>query len=297
MAFNIAVSGSTGFIGKRLCQELKKSGIKVWPLVREKSRSAQDIFYDCDENYIELEKLAHCQAVINLVGKNVADGIWTYRTKKEIYDSRIKTTKLLAKSLARLRHGPEVLLNASAIGFYGERADQKLDESMHAGHDFLALLCRDWEDSTEPAKAAGIRVVNMRFGHVVDPQGGFLKKQLPFFKLGLALGFSDQYLSWVTLDELIAQIIFLLDKKDISGPVNMVSLAPITSLDFAESLSKVLHKKIIAKMPKPVLSFLGDQGKMLTTSTRAYPKKLLDAGFEFSHKSIDQVLREQLKSQ
>lgn len=292
MAFNVAVSGASGFIGLKLCQKLKERGYVVWPLVRQKKALPHEILYDYEQGYIELEKLAHCHAVINLSGKNVAAGLWTKSYKKELYDSRIKSTRLLAESLARLRHGPSILLNASAIGIYGDKADQKLDESSKTGHDFLARLCEDWEAETEVASLAGVRVVNMRFGHVLAGDGGFLKKQLPFFKLGLGLGFPDQYLSLVTREELIEQIIFLLNHP-LMGPVNMVGLRT-TSLEFAESLSQVLHKKIWARPPKFLLNSLGEQGRMLTTSSRVYPKKLMDAGFNFSKQELLEVLEEEV---
>lgn len=295
MALNVAVAGAgaSGFIGKKLCQELVKAGIEVWPLVRKKPKN-HEIFYDYQTGQIELEKLAHCQAVINLSGKNITSGLWTKKFKEELYDSRIKTTELLAKSINRLQHGPSILLNASAVGIYGDRADFKLDETAKFGHDFLAQLCVDWEKATHVAKRTA-RVVNMRFGIVFDKDGGFLKKQLPLFKLGLGLtiGSGDQYISYVTRDELVKQIMFVLENPAIKGPVNMVSLNPITQKDFMDAIRKILKRPQLLKLPKFLFKSF-DQGQMLSTSTRAYPKVLLDHGFNFSHQNIEQVLRDLL---
>lgn len=292
MALNIAVSGASGFIGESLCQKLQEEGHHIWPLVRKKSLNPRDIFYDYQNGQIEIEKLAHCQAVIHLAGKNITSGLWTKSFKEELYDSRIKSTKLIAQSLSRLRHGPSILLNASATGIYGDRADQMLDETSKPSHDFLAKLCIDWEASTQVARDSGVRVVNMRFGLVLDPHGGILKKQLPFYKMGMGavIGSGEQYLSYVTRDELVAQILFLL-KSQVSGPVNLVALNPITNKEFTLALAKALGRKTCLKVPSFLLRALGDQGHMLLASARVYPKVLMDLGFNFSHESIEQLLQ------
>src|SRR5580704_14915047 len=284
MALKIALAGASGFIGKKLSESLLKEGYEVWPLVRTKTNKPKEIFYDYELQEIELLKLAQCQAVINLSGKNIL-GLWTPNFKQELYDSRVKTTELIAESLARLKHGPNILLNASAVGIYGDQAEKKLDEESSLGHDFLARLAIDWEKSTEIAKEAHIRVVNMRFGIVLDPTGGSLETQIKYFKhgLGATLGSGEQYFSYVTRDELILQILFLLKNPDIFGPVNCVSLNPITNKEFSQKLSQIFGHKLRLKVPGIFIKALGEQGKMLLSSERVYPKVLLAHKFGFSH--------------
>ncbi len=290
----VAVSGSTGFIGSKLCKKLQDEGYEVWPMVRNKTKMANEIFYDYDNKKIDLKKLAKCDAVIHLAGKNIMSGIWTKKLKDEIYDSRIKSTLFISHTLSELEDGPKILLNASAVGIYGDRADQKIDEDTKPGSGFLAKVCKDWERATLFAKKASVRVVNMRISTVLSKDGGMLKMMIPIFKLALGgiLGSGDQYMPYVTQDELMKQIIFLLKNDDISGPVNMVSLEPTTNEEFTRALAKVLHRPVFLKMPAFILKLLGEQGKMLLCSARVYPKVLLDHHFSFDdHQGIETVLR------
>lgn len=292
----IAVSGSHGFIGRKLLEALLAEGYEVWPLVRHKTSRSHEIYYDYQNKKIDSDKLAECGAVIHLAGKNITGGLWTKAFKKEIYDSRVKSTRFLAHTLAQLKQGPNILLNASAAGIYGDRADQKLDEDSLPGQGFLADLCIDWERGTLFAKSASLRVVNMRFGVVLDSQGGMLKSLLPIFKLGLGsiLGSGQQYFSYITRDQLVAQILFILTKESVSGPVNLVSLQPTTNEAFTKALGRVLKRPVWLKVPKLLLRLLGEQGKLAVASTRVYPKVLLDQGFSFEDHNIDEVLQKTL---
>ena len=173
----IALSGAHGFIGSEVRRELLAHGYEVWPLVRTKTKAHGEIFYDYERQKIDKEALSHCCAVIHLAGKNIMSGLWTNSFKKELWESRIASTRLIAASLADLRlqgQGPQVLLCASAVGFYGDRKDEKLDEKSVRGFGFLARLCEAWEEETRVAQRSGVRVVNMRFGHVLGPGGGML---------------------------------------------------------------------------------------------------------------------------
>lgn len=291
----IAVSGASGFIGIKLCQVLRDNGYEICPMVRRRSNDVAAIFYDYHEGKIDLEKLSECNAVIHLAGKNIMAGLWTKKFRNEIYDSRVKSTRFIAHSMAKLEHGPKILLNASAIGIYGDRVDQKLDEESSPGHGFMPKLCVDWERGTLFAKTAGIRVANMRFGLVLDEEGGMLKKLIPIYKLGLGgpLGSGQQYMTYVTRDDLVSQIIFVLENQDISGPVNMVAYEPTTNEEFSEALAKALHKPAALRTPASLLKLLGDQGEIALASIRAYPKVLLDHGFKFrEHQNIEEVLKD-----
>lgn len=290
---NVAVSGASGFIGSKLCEALTEAGYRVRPLVRNAPQNENEIFYDYDKKELEKEKLSECNAVIHLAGKNI-NTLWTPKVKKEIYDSRVVSTRFLAHAMANMEKGPRILLNASAIGFYGDRADQKLDEDSHSGIGFLAKLCVDWERGTLFAKKAGMRVVNMRFGIVLHKEGGMLGALLPLFKIGL--GFKtdsgDQFMSFVTRDELISQILFVLSADKVEGPVNMVSFEPTTNHDFAKALSRVLRRPVLLTIPRVLLKALGDQGKTAAASVRAYPKVLLDSGFAFMEEhDINDVIK------
>lgn len=288
----IAVSGATGFVGSRLVAALKERGYEVAALVRHKSDAPDTIFYDYENRVIESEKLATCSAVIHLAGKNIF-GLWTPTAKHDIYDSRVKSTRFLAHSLAKI-DGPRILLNASACGIYGDRADQKLDETSSLGTGFLAKLCTDWERGTLFAKEAGIRVVKMRIGIVLDKEGGALKAMLPMFKRGLGalMGNGEQYFPYITRDDLVREIIFLLESPTINGPVNCVSYEPTTHGEFARALAGVFGHKVHLRVPSIALKMLGEQGSMLLSSQRVYPNALLDHRFAFrEHESIETVLR------
>jgi uncharacterized protein len=289
----IAVSGARGFIGTALCRSLEDAGYDVLPLVRDKAKGHTGIFYDYHTDYIDQGLLSECGALIHLAGKNIMLGLWTKGFRQELYDSRVKSTRFLAQTLAKLDNGPKILLNASAIGIYGDQRDLKVDEESYHGTDFLAQLCIDWERATLSAKSAGIRVVNMRFGHVLGPGGGMLKVLTPIFKLGLGgpFGSGKQYFSYVMRDELMQQIRFLLEKHDIAGPVNMVAFEPTTNEDFALAFAKMFHHKPFLRTPAFLFKLLGEQGRILIGSQRVYPKILLDHHYDFAnHSDLEAVL-------
>lgn len=288
----IAVSGASGFVGSRLVRALTAAGYEVWPMVRRRTRDPREIFYDYDEHEIDSTKLSQCSAVIHLAGKNIMNGLWTPNFKRELYDSRVKSTRFIAHSMAKI-NGPKTLLSASATGIYGDRADQKLDEGSQHGHGFLAKLCVDWERGCLFAKEAGLRVVKMRFGIVLDRQGGMLKRTLPLFRRGLGaiMGSGEQYFSYVALDELVAMILFVLEHDDVSGPVNMVSYEPVTHKEFAEALARVCGSTVRFRVPSVLLKPF-EQLSLVLQSARVYPKVLIDGGFHFvPHEDIETVLK------
>lgn len=290
----VALSGASGFLGSELQRFLTLSGYEIWPMVRRKPSSDREIYYNYHDGSIDRHKLAQCTAVIHLAGKNLMSGLFSKKNRQEIYDSRVKSTRLIAHALADLKDGPGVMLVASAVGIYGDRADQKLDEDSQPGDGFLAKLCVDWERGCLFAKKAGLRVINMRFGVVIDPKGGMLKAICPMFKRGLGtmVGHGDSYITFVTRHQLMQQIMFALEREDMSGPINMVAKEPVTSQEFYQALAGVYQKRLLIKVPSWLIKLLGPSSELFLTSTRAYPRVLIDEGFLFNgHSDITAVLK------
>jgi uncharacterized protein (TIGR01777 family) len=235
------------------------------------------------------------QAFIHLSGDNVAQGRWTKAKKKRIYESRINSTKIIAGCISRMDPPPQLLINASATGYYGDRGEQQLEEGAEAGSGFLADVCRDWEAATEPAVQAGVRVVQLRIGVVLSVKGGALAQMLRPFRLGAGgvIGSGQQYWSWITLEDLIAVIGHCLTDPALSGPVNAVSPNPVTNRTFTKALGRILHRPTILPLPafaaRMALGQMADE--LLLASTRVIPRKLIDAGFPFRHGDLESALQ------
>lgn len=293
MATNIiALSGAHGLIGSMLKKKLEEQSFEVWPLVRSKGGVGRgQIAYDYKSGFIEAEKLKECHAVIHLAGKNIFSGLWTARFKRELYDSRVLSTELIAQAMAQ--YGPRILLNASAAGYYGDRGDSELDEGSSVGEGFLSELCYAWEQATLPAKKAGVRVVNLRFGIVVSPEGGMIGRLEPLFKAGLGgkIGSGQHYMALVDLDDVVAGIIFALNDNTLSGPINIVAPEALTNKDFTEMLGLKLKRPTWLTVPAWGLRLLGEQGAMVLSSARIYPRVLLEHGFRFSCLNWCEMLR------
>ena len=287
------VSGASGFVGSAATQYLAARGHAVCCLTRTAGRGDPS-FIAWDPASGQIDPLGgDIDAALHLAGENVF-GRWTKKKKDRIYNSRIEGTKLLAKHLAALKHKPNVLVCASAVGYYGDRRDVMLTETASAGSGFLSHVCRDWEAAAEPARAAGIRVVNLRLGMVLGPDGGALAKMLPAFKLGLGgpLGNGRQWISWVALDDVVRMIEFAIATDTLRGPVNAVAPESVTNHIFTRTLAAALHRPAVIPVPSVALKLaLGDLAKeILLASTRVMPKKLIDAGFNFKHSSLKSAL-------
>jgi uncharacterized protein len=233
--------------------------------------------------------------VIHLAGAGIADHRWTDEYKRELRESRTTPTRLLAEAIAGLDRRPAVMLSASAIGWYGPRRDESLDEQSAPGSGFLADICRDWEAATAPAVTAGIRVVHLRTGIVLSAKGGALKKQLPLFKLGLGGKFGDgtQWQSWISMPDQVGAISHLLT-AEVSGPVNLTAPTPVTNAEFTAALADALHRPAFVPIPSfgPKLLLGGELAEsLLFTGQRVLPAALLAAGYRFEHPTLDVALR------
>jgi uncharacterized protein (TIGR01777 family) len=291
----VAVSGSTGLIGTPLTTALRQRGDDVVPLVRRPvSAGERALAWDPERGTIDRSGLEGMDAVIHLAGENVF-GRWSAAKKRRIRDSRVNGTRLVSDTIGALRRPPATLLAASAIGYYGDRGAEPVTEESAAGDDFLAQVSRDWEAATAPAARAGIRVVNMRTGVVLTPDGGALAKMLPPFRLGLGghVGSGDQYVSWIALDDLIKAMLYLLDNPHMAGPVNLTAPNPVTNRELAKTLGKVLGRPAVVPVPSFALrmAFGAEGAEMLQSGQRVLPARLLATKFEFLFQQIEPALR------
>jgi uncharacterized protein len=293
----IVVSGSTGLIGTALIESLNRRNDEVARLVRRRPAQGQRaIGWDPEGGTIDRAGLEGTDVVIHLAGENVF-GRWTPAKKQRIRDSRVRGTRLVSDAIAGLARPPQVLLAASAIGYYGDRGAEELTEQSAPGDDFLAQVARAWEGATAPAAQAGIRVVNMRFGVVLDPRGGALAKMVPVFRLGLggSVGSGTQYLSWIAYGDVVNAIIHLLTAP-LTGPVNLTAPNPVTNREFAKVLGNVLGRPAVVAVPAFALRLaFGTEGAaMLQSGQRVLPARLRASGFRFSYEAVEPALRDLL---
>lgn len=292
----ILVTGASGFIGASLVPSLTTGGHSVSRLVRREAEAGRgELRWDPEAGAIDLKGLAGHDAVVHLAGESIAAGHWTQKRKARILESRTRSTRLLAETLAGLAMKPKALLCASAIGFYGSRGDEMLREDSPPGKGFLAEVTRAWEAATGAAEKAGIRVVPLRFGIVLGPGGGALAKMLPAFRMGVAgrFGNGKQYMSWIAIDDVIGAIQHVLGSDDLSGPVNLTAPEPVTNGEFTKTLARVLSRPAVLPVPGLALRIaLGEMAdEMLLASTRVVPARLLDRGFHFRYPALEGCLR------
>ncbi len=290
----ICISGSSGFIGSAIRDHLSASGFSFARLQRRAPGMPPLIYWEPERGRIEQDRLEGMDAVIHLAGENIA-WRWSAKHKEKVLNSRVKGTKLLCESIAALRNPPPVFLCASAVGFYGNRGSEVLDESSAGGDGFLAEVCEAWEEAIEPLWSTRTRVVSLRFGMVLGRNGGALRKMyFPFLAgLGGKLGDGQQYMSWISIQDTVRAISHCLTTASVRGAVNVVSPNPVTNEEFTKSLAKLLNRPTLLNLPVQVLRALFGQmaDELLLASIRVRPDKLLSAGFTFAHKTIGEALR------
>lgn len=299
---DIAISGSTGLLGTALAMSLRSDGHRVIRLVRGDPPypdSELAIRWDPDAGTIEADRLEGIDALVNLSGRSIGAHRWSPAEKGLLHSSRVGSTRLLAESLARLDQPPRVMVSASAIGWYGDRADEELTEESTPGTGFLAELCRDWEEATTPAAEAGIRVVNLRTGLVLSPAGGFLERPVKLFRLGLGgkVGSGRQWWSWIHLDDEIAALRFLID-SGVEGPVNLTAPTPVTNAEFTRVLGRLLGRPTVLPAPRSgVRLILGRElaDEVVLSGQRVLPRAMERVGFSFAHPDLEPALRQVLE--
>ena len=292
---NVLVTGSSGLIGSALVPALAGDGHQVRRLRRGSSPGTDAASWNPADGTFASGALDGIDAVVHLAGENIAGGRWTAARKARIRDSRVDGTRRLCEALAALDVPPRVLVAASAIGYYGDRGDELLDESAAPGTGFLPAVSRSWEGAAAPARDAGIRVVHLRIGIVLSPAGGALAQMLLPFRLGVGgvLGSGDQYMSWIALDDVVGVVRHALADESLSGPVNTVAPQAVTNREFTRTLGGVLRRPTI--LPAPAFALRVALGEMadalLLASTRVDPAALRATTFEFQHPQLDGALR------
>jgi len=293
----ILIAGASGLVGTSLMMALSSAGHTVNRLVRRRElATGGDAYWNPSTGEIDQQAVAQTDAVVNLAGESIAAGRWSATKKRAILDSRVQGTNTIARALSQPNGHPKILINASAIGYYGNRGEGWVDELSASGRgDFLSEVCRQWEAATAPAAQGGARVVMTRFGVILSSQGGALAKMLLPFRLGLGgvIGSGEQYMSWITLDDVVDAIIRALVDDTLSGPVNVVSPHPVTNREFTKTLGRVLRRPTLFPMPafaaKLVFGEMGEE--LLLSGQRVKPAKLLTAGYEFSYPELEAGLR------
>jgi uncharacterized protein (TIGR01777 family) len=291
----VLVTGASGFIGSALVPFLAEGGHAVTRLIRAQPRPGQaEVHWDPVAGKLDPMVLQGVDAAVHLAGESIAQR-WTPERKARILKSRARGTRLLSESFARLTQPPRVLLCASAIGYYGDRGEEILNEGSPSGVGFLAQVCREWEAACEPAVRKGIRVVNLRIGVVLSSRGGALARMLFPFRLGLGarIGSGRQYMSWVAIDDLLRAILHALIHGTLAGPVNAVAPNPVTNLEFTRTLGRVLGRPAVLRLPGFVARLaLGEMANsLLLASARVEPARLMASGYSFCYPELEGALR------
>ncbi|MBX7147463.1 TIGR01777 family oxidoreductase [bacterium] len=290
MGRRILISGASGLIGQAISQSFPDD--QIYKLVRHQPKNKNEIFWDIEKQVLDPKSLENFDVVIHLSGENIAAGRWTDKQKKKIIDSRILSTRLLCGALNKVKNKPAHYLQASAIGYYGLRGDEKLDEKSEPGTGFLPEVCVAWENETKHLK--NVPITYLRTGIVLSLKGGALSKMYLPFKMGAGgvVGSGQQYMSWIDLDDWINSFQFIV-QKEITGPVNLVSPQPVTNKEFTATLGKVLKRPTVLPVPGFALKLaLGEMAQnLLLGSTRVYPHVLTKVGFQFQYPNLENCLQ------
>lgn len=293
---NILITGGTGFIGKELRETLLKTGNNLVIITRnpkkyEDESASNQRFISWDDDLVS--EIENADAVINLAGENLFGQRWNEQVKESIYNSRIDSTRSLVETMGAAEKKPSVFISASASGIYGDQGDTILTEEFEAANDFLAKVCKDWEEESQKASKLGIRVVNPRIGIVLEEGGGALEKMIPPFKffVGGPIGDGKQYMSWIHRSDLVKALIFPIKNEKLDGAYNVCSPNPATMNEVADTLGDVMNRPSFFRVPKFALDIvLGEAAQPITGSIRMQPKKLQVTGFEFRFEELEEAL-------
>lgn len=289
----VAIAGSSGLIGSALVNALRSADYRVLRIVRRTPSNSSELHWDPDSGELDAAALAGVDAVVNMCGINVGQRRWSGAFKQNLRDSRITPTEVLSTAVAAA--GVGVLVNASAVGYYGDTKDRAVDETASAGSGFLAQLCVDWEAVTAPAHDAGVRVVLARTGVVLAAAGGALRQLRPLFSVGLGarLGSGRQYLSWISLEDTVRALQFSIADERLSGPVNLTGPAPVTNAEFTTALGRAVNRPTPLMVPGfAIRAALGEfADETLLSGQRAIPGVLERTGFQFRHNTVGEALR------
>ncbi|TQK44023.1 hypothetical protein FBY35_5501 [Streptomyces sp. SLBN-118] len=289
----IAVTGSTGLIGRALVRSLRSDGHEVVCLVRRPPQAGDEVEWDPGRQYVDVAGLVGCEGVVHLAGAGIGDHRWTDAYRKEIRDSRVLGTAAVAEALASLAEPPRVLVCGSAIGYYGDTGGRAVDESAPPGDGFLPNTVVEWEEAAAAAQEAGIRTAFARTGLVVSRKGGAWGRMFPLFKAGLGgrLGNGRQYWSFISLHDEVAALRHLLDTESLSGPFNLTAPDPVTNREVTAAMGRALHRPTLFAVPAPALRIaLGELTGDILTSARVLPTRLLESGFTFAFPGIDEAI-------
>ncbi len=295
----VLITGASGLIGTELQKSFTAKGYETLLASRKEPKDDNHIQWDIDTGFADPEKLEGIDAVVHLAGESVSGLRWTDDKKKAIRDSRVFGTRNVVNAISKLKIKPSVFVAASAIGFYGERGDEELTESSAAGDTFLADVSKEWESEARRAEDAGIRTVLLRTGIVLSKDGGALGTMLTPFKFGVGgvVGSGKQWMSWISMDDHIAVINYVIENENVRGAVNSVAPNPVTNEEFTKTLGEVLYRPTFLPLPEFAVSMiLGEMGDaLLLASTKVLPRRLGEAGFEFKYLNLKEAVEHAVK--
>ena len=292
----ILVSGSTGTLGTHLLNSISSDSFEIWRLVRSRAEGENLIFWDPEDGRVDhLDLLEGFDAVVNFSGENIV-GRWSEKKKNSIRRSRILSTRCLVNFFSGLQNPPKTFICASAVGYYGDRGEERLTERSAIGSGFFPDVCREWENEANKASDLGVRVINLRMGVVLSPKGGILSFLLLPFKMGIGgvVGSGQQYISWISIEDVSRIIIYLLESEEVRGPVNAVSPNPVTNRQFVTTLARILRRPAWLAVPAfAVRLFFGEMASCtMLSGSMVFPEKLLSSGYEFLHEDLGSALED-----